>query len=201
MIKPGPNATTENGIYTGDCRDLAPQIQADTARLILTDPPWGTGYDYHNDNFTDDPDTADQLTSWAVNQSNRLLEPGYFAFIYQPSKRLYHTWQLFPPETRLFTSCKNFVQIKSIPVEYATDSIIFWQKPGSFPHKGMARDWHRANTADTAHRRKTHFRCSPRPPDTVAYIIDQMTAPGDLVVDFFIADQARQELHTNAHPA
>lgn len=190
MNKLGPYEL--NSIITGDARELAKAIPDDSVDLIFTDPPWGIGFDYSN-GYNDSPDQYIELIRWLIKDINRVLRPGRFAFVYQATKRLREVWQYFPENSRLFASCKNFIQLKSIPIEYAIDYIIFWQKDGDFKNKGMCKDWHIANTAITnsgsrglgsGPRKKA--TSPPRPLDAAIDIINQMTAPKDIVMDYFM---------------
>lgn len=177
-----------NRIYTGDARELARGIPDESVDLVFTDPPWGINFQYANQ-YEDDPESYPALVQWIVKESARVLKPGGFAFVYQATKRLRETWQWFPEHSRLFASCKNFVQIKGLPVEFATDFIVFWQKPGEGKARGMVRDWNRANTANTSRgSRGLGFRVKtspPRPLDAAFDIVSQMCRPGGIVVDFF----------------
>jgi len=185
----GPNDTPENGIYCGDARELAKAIPDESVDLIFTDPPWGVGYDYGT-GYTDDPAAyISDILGWFIPEVDRVLRPGGFAFVYQATKRLRETWAMFPEDSRLFASCKNFVQLKSLPVEYAVDFIVFWQKQGVFELRGMARDWNMANTAKTsAGSRGMGFKRLPAPPrplDAVMNIIGQMSKRDGIVLDAF----------------
>jgi DNA modification methylase len=185
----GSNDTPENGIYTGDARRLAKAIPDESVDLVFTDPPWGVDYNYGTE-YDDNPDRyiADIIT-WLVPECKRVLRPGGFAFVYQATKRLQETWALFPDDSRLFASCKNFVQLKNLPVEYAVDFIVFWQKRGSFALQGMAKDWNVANTAVTRNGSRglgfERLPAPPRPLDAVMNIIEQMSAIGEVVLDMF----------------
>jgi len=185
----GPNDTPENGIYCGDARELAKAIPDESVDLILTDPPWGIGFSYHN-NYDDDPLSYAPLVQWIVEESNRIMRPGAFAFSYQATKRLRETWQLFPSNSRLFASCKNFIQIKRLAVEYAVDFIVFWQKPGDFLPRGLVRDWNLCITSNTSSgsrgiglNKKTS---PPRPLDGTMNILAGMCPAQGIVVDFFL---------------
>jgi len=182
----GPNDTPENGIYTGDALALIKDIPDNSVHLVLVDLPWGIDYSYTS-GYQDDPKSYIPFLAAIIAQINRVLKPGYFTFAYQAIKRLRDTWRYFPPNSRLFAACKDFVQIKGLPVEFAFDPVVFWQKPGAkFPLRGMVRDWHIAKTHLTHApdpRRQPNKRNAARPLETVAYIIAEMTAPGDLVLD------------------
>jgi len=178
-----------NKIYTGDAMILSDDIPDDFIDLVFTDPPWGIDFKYSN-RYNDDVDSYLEIVKWIVQCCNRVLKPGAFAFVYQATKRLMETWQLFPRDSRLFATCKNFVQIKSIPIEYAVDFIVFWQKPGEFQARGMFRDWNIAKTHNTTKGSRElglGVKISPpRPLDSVYNIVSQMCPPGGTVVDFFI---------------
>jgi hypothetical protein len=81
------------------------------------------------------------------------------------------------------------VQLKGVPVEYAVDFIVFWQKSGEFKEKGLVRDWGIANTAVTNHGSRgmgfERLPAPPRPLDAVMSIVKDMTAPKDVVLDMF----------------
>lgn len=58
----GPNATAENGIYTGDARLLAEAIPDNSIDLIFTDPPY--------------PKEYLPLYGWLAETAARVLKPG-----------------------------------------------------------------------------------------------------------------------------
>lgn len=58
----GPNDTPENGIYTGDARELAKMIPDESIDLIFTDPPYSKEYLY--------------LYEWLACEASRVLMPG-----------------------------------------------------------------------------------------------------------------------------
>lgn len=58
----GPNDTLENGIYTGDARDLAKAIPDGSVDLIFTDPPY--------------PKEYLPLFEWLSKEAARMLKPG-----------------------------------------------------------------------------------------------------------------------------
>ena len=64
----GPNQTHDNGIYTGDCRDLATEIPDASVDLIFTDPPYKKASLY--------------LYDWLAKEAPRVLKPNGFALIY-----------------------------------------------------------------------------------------------------------------------
>jgi len=174
-----------NSIITGDARVLAQEIPPESVDLVLTDPPFGIGFDYGS-SYTDDPLTYLDFMQWIVEESNRVIKPGGFIFIFQAMPRLRETWALCPATSRIFAACKNFVQMRPIPVQFSTDPVIFWQKPGRAlqPHRG--RDWHIGNQANTQARglKDAGFHACPRPLDTIRYMVANFSPVGGLVLDW-----------------
>jgi len=64
----GPNDTPENGIYTGDARELAKAIPDESVDLIFTDPPYTRKYLY--------------LYSWLAEAAVRTLKRDAFLLTY-----------------------------------------------------------------------------------------------------------------------
>lgn len=60
----GPNNTAENGIYTGDSRELAPVLPDNSIDVIFTDPPYPREYL--------------PLYGWLAKEAARVLKPGGF---------------------------------------------------------------------------------------------------------------------------
>ena len=107
----GPNDTPENGIYTGDARELTKAIPDESADSTLIDPPFGIGFKYANDYNDSRSDYVNDWLSWLPSQSNRIIKAGALAFVFQAGPRLKEVWQYFPPHSRIFAMCKNFVQM------------------------------------------------------------------------------------------
>lgn len=183
----GPNNTEENGIYLGDCRQLTKAIPDESVDLVLTDPPFGIGFNYGTD-YQDNPDEYLSLIRWIVAESNRIIKPGGLCFVFQAMKRLQETWTLFPKDSRLFAACKNFVQMRPTPVQYAFDPVIFWNKEGKYLKQPQGRDWHVGNTANTKNRglSKAGFHGCPRPLDTILYMVECFAPTGGIIVDPFM---------------
>ena len=64
----GPNDTPENGIYTGDARELAKLIPDESVDLVLTDPPYLREFI--------------PLYEWLARESSRILKAGGYVFAY-----------------------------------------------------------------------------------------------------------------------
>lgn len=183
----GPNDTPENGIYCGDCRELAGAIPDESVDLVLTDPPFGIRFDYGT-SYEDDSDEYLSLVRWIVAESNRIIKPGGLCFVFQAMPRLRETWPLFPENSRIFAACKNFVQMRPVRVQYAFDPVIFWHKDGPYLRPPQGRDWHVGNTSPSnfSGLNRAKFHACPRPLGTILYMVDHFVPSRGIVVDFFM---------------
>lgn len=173
-----------DSIITGDARELAKTIPDESVDLVLTDPPFGIGFNYGN-GYKDDPAAYPDLVRWIVSESMRIIKPGGLCFVFVAQPQLRHVWPLFPDDSRIFAACKSWVQIRPTAVQYSYDPVIFWQKD---KRVWSGRDWH---VARPAHIDKTKvnivdFHDCPRPLDTIMYMVQNWSEPGDVVVDWFM---------------
>lgn len=176
-----------NQIITGDARELAKRIPDESVDLVLTDPPFGIGFDYDGA-YNDDPDVYLELLEWTIVKSTRAIKPGGLCFVFVAQLRLRNVLPLFPDDTRIFAACKNFVQMRPTPVQFAYDPVLFWRKPGNalMPYQG--RDWHVGNTANTNGRGldEAGFHACPRPLTTIRYMVENFSPFGGVVCDWFM---------------
>lgn len=177
-----------NQIYTGDARQLAEGIPDESIDLFLADPPFGIGFNYAGYKDTDSPDEYIDFIRWIVSESERIIRPGGLCFVFQAQPQLRLTWPVFPANSRIFAACKNFVQMRPTPVQFAYDPVIFWQKPGKLLPKYSGRDYHIACTSITSNRgiNEAGWHECPRPLDTCQYIVQNFSPLGGVVCDFFM---------------
>jgi site-specific DNA-methyltransferase (adenine-specific) len=70
-------------LYTGDCHSILPALPARSVDLVVTDPPYNIGLEYH-DNYDDDQDPAEFLAGLgaALRESHRVLKPTGSLFLF-----------------------------------------------------------------------------------------------------------------------
>jgi len=166
---------------------LAEAIPDGSADLVLTDPPFGIDFDY-GDAYDDDPSLYRDLLTWTISASHRIAKPGALCFVFVAQLRLREVLPLFPDGWRIFAACKNFVQMRPTPVQYAYDPVIFWRKNGPKLKEDKGRDWHIGNTANTNNRgmNEAAFHPCPRPLDTILYMINNFCPEYGITIDFFV---------------
>lgn len=173
-----------NSIVTGDARELAQAIPDESVDLVLTDPPFGIGFDdwdkVRGDDYID-------LIDWLISESTRIVKPGGLCFVFQASLLLRETWPRFPDGSRIFVAAKNFVQMRG-DIPYAFDPVVFWRKSGEPLTKGNGRDWHIGNTANTNNRgiADAGWHPCPRPLSTIIYMVENFCPTNGIVYDFYM---------------
>lgn len=184
-------------IYHGDCREILPLIDPASVELVLTDPPYGVGFDYGTGYDDTEAGYIDFL--WPIiEQAERTVTPAGHVVIWQSAKHMRHWGQWFPREWRPFALPKQFVQMRPTMVQWATDYALFWKLgdgPFSKRHQrnvrgwqvSPARDWH-VSTRGTASSWDTPARDHPcpRPIDSTRYLIGCFCAPGCVILDPFL---------------
>ncbi len=186
MWHPDMPESYKNQIVTGDARELARAIPDNSIDLVLTDPPFGIGFNYKS-TFKDDPTVYFDLMRWVVRESNRVIRPGGLCFVFVAQLRLREAWQLFPDDSRIFAACKNFSQTLPIAVQIAYEPVIYWAK-GKGNCVNIGRDWHIGNTANThsfEHKDPGWHAC-PRPLGTIRYIVEKWCPINGIVLDWFM---------------
>lgn len=177
-------------ITCGDSLNILPAL-LDQIGALITDPPYGIGFNY--DQHNDSPDGYGAWLWSIIESAEALCAPGSPVFVWQASLNIRKFAEWFPRDWRLFCAAKNFVQMRPTAMQYAYDPVIVWWKQGAKPwsakkHEGsVSRDWHIADTASTLAKsdllEKKH-PC-PRPADQVAYILRQWCPPDQIVLDPF----------------
>jgi site-specific DNA-methyltransferase (adenine-specific) len=180
-----PTADNPVVLLKGDALELLPQIPAGAVDAVVTDPPYGIGFKYNT--HDDSGDEYEALMGRVVPLTERCVIDGGGLFWWQGMPRCsdWHRW--FPTGYRLLASCKNFVQMRPVAVQYAFDPVVFWWKgkPRVYPENGR-RDWHIANTARWVCDKATKgIHPCQRPIDAVEYVVRMASNPGDIVLDPF----------------
>ena len=181
---------TANGIlYCGDCREVLPLLKDEICDALVTDPPFGIGQRYNH--YKDKKCKPDEYWKWLKPIYKLMIskvKKGGFCAIWQTQKYMKFFWQWFEDEEiHIYAACKNFIQIKPTPIQYAYDPVIVFYKRGGPPLRPRSKrtlDFFIANTARTkSHIEKLH-PC-PRPVDQMLNMVDCFVLPGGIVLDPF----------------
>lgn len=81
IVSNAPSAHQED-ILQGDCLALLPTLEADSAQIIIADPPYNIGKDFGNDS---DKQPMDEYLAWCekwITECLRVLKPNGTFFIY-----------------------------------------------------------------------------------------------------------------------
>lgn len=178
-------------LYHGDCREILPTLGKVDA--VVTDPPYGVGFKYV-DGVEVARNAEDYWAWWGpVYQSFAdVAKPGAFVAVWQAALHFRHFWEWYGDDIRIYAACKNFVQIRNTPINYAFDPVVMRYLPGDKPLRPESArrsvDYYVANTAavvsDTTRPEKGH-PC-PRPLDAVKEVVANFTVEQGLILDPFM---------------
>jgi DNA modification methylase len=177
----------------GDCLDVMRSMSDGCVDAVVMDPPFGIGFDYSGTKEV--ASTPDEYWAWLgphYAEALRCLKPGGFIAVWQAALNFRHFWEWFGTDIRIYAACKNFVQIRKTPINYAFDPVVMRYKAGDIPRRPAkpkrSVDFFVANTAavvsDKTRIEKGH-PC-PRPLDQVREIVSNFTIPGGVILDPFM---------------
>ncbi len=176
-------------LYHGDCLTVLPTLEAGSVDAVVMDPPYGIGYRFgENREVANDPQTYGAFLLPVVQQCKRASKAGAFFAVWQAQLNYRHFWTWFGDDIHIYAAAKNFVALRSTPMNYGYDPVVCWYQKGKplRPEKqARSVDFHVANVAGRMGKKFAIGHPTPRPLDTVASVVDNFTLPGGLCLDPF----------------
>ena len=171
-------------LILGDCLEvMATFPECLRVDALITDPPYGIGFKYAS--HIDSPEGYGTWLWEVISKAESFLNPGSPVFVFQAMKNVKRFVEWFPRDWRIFAACKNFVQIRPTPMQYAHDPVVCWWTEGEPWAAGTSsKDYDVADTAAMLSTVKGH-PC-PRPLSQMARIVGQWAKPGGTVFDPFM---------------
>jgi site-specific DNA-methyltransferase (adenine-specific) len=177
-------------LHLGDCLEVLRSMEAGSVDALVTDPPYGIGFDYSGKREV----TNNPADYWAwlgpiYREALRCVKPGGFVAVWQAQLNFRHFWDWFGDDIRIYAACKNFVQLRKTPINYGYDPVVMQFKPGADPIR--AKGWRRtldffvANTANMKTRAASKGHPCPRPLDQVQEVVVNFVIEDGLVLDPF----------------
>lgn len=183
---PTPDWQTDDGavvLYRGDCLELLPKLPSGCVDAVVTDPPYGIGFDY-GESHDDNADAYPGFMRSVVSQLNRVVGDGpVFCWQGMLNADRWHEW--FPKGFRLFAAAKGFVQYRPTPVQFSWDPVVWWGNPKCTPSV-YRKDFHYNAKAPFGKNRPRINHPCPRPLEQVEYVVQLATNEGATVLDCFM---------------
>lgn len=154
-------------LYLGDCIDFMKTLDAGSVDAVITDPPYGIGFEYASGKeFANDPSGYWLWYSKYHAECMRVLRPGGFWAVFQSGTYHRYLWDWFGDDTRIYIAAKNFVQLRPTQINHAYDPVAMGYKSGNpLTPKSPARnlDYSVADTASLVSNPSRPERQHPTP--------------------------------------
>ena len=193
MSKVKPYSESEAwSLYKGDCLDVMPALQARTAKLVLTDPPYMIGAasvagKAPGQSWHDLMNAARWYSDWMAQAIRLLPENGFLAaFLNWRSIPIYI--RALSMLDRAWTSCLVWDKQWTGPahkhaLRTSWEAVMVHALPSATIPDRTARDVVACKWMATHSRKFGHP--AEKPVELLRWIIERLTYPGDLVVDCF----------------
>lgn len=124
-------------LYHGDCFKILPTLAARRTAAVITDPPYGIGYNFRS--HDDDPTGYDDLIARLVPELVRVTANGP-CFVWQSQLRADRWHRYFPKGYRILAACKVYPANEGKNRCLAWDPVIFWSGRSRLD-QNLTRDW------------------------------------------------------------
>jgi site-specific DNA-methyltransferase (adenine-specific) len=176
-------------LYNADCLEVMPTFAAGSIDAVITDPPYGIGYD--GQEWDDKFDYLPFITK-LHNEFCAILLEGGLCFAWMPKNELYKLG-IADFDFDIFIETKNFAQMRphNILIDCWVPVLMFSNgKPRRIKKNGMGKNWFMINTANTNRNSKNNPRniCHPTVKDAsiIRYFIELSTKKGEIILDPFM---------------
>ena len=193
-------------IIQGDCLEVMKGFADKSFDAIIVDPPFGIGFAYGKEkDVANNKEDYGAFTKEWLSEARRVAKDGALFAVWQPALYFKHFWEWFGDDIHIYAACKNFVQLRKTPVNYAFDPVVIFYNgtPAIRPLKPKRNvDFFVSNTASLVskpNRLERQHPC-PRPLDVVKEIMANFSEGS--ILDMFMGSGttlvAAKQLNRNA---
>jgi len=164
----------------GDCFSGMKLIPDESVDAIVTDPPFGIGFKYGKSSFKDKncPKLYWEWLKPRYDEMLRVLKPGGFFAIWQTQLYFKYFWDWFGEDVHIYSACKNFVQLKKTPINYAYDPVVMFYKKGA-SGSSDATGSSATGSSDAAGSSDAEPLCPKKPQRNVDFFVANLVAETD----------------------
>lgn len=174
---------SEVTLSLGDCLEYMKSMPDKSVDAVITDPPYGIGFDY-GDAYDDNPNNYAEMMRCVIDNANRVCPMGIKSFWQAlPNIRKWGEW--FDFDYRMIAICKGFVQFRPTDIQWSFDPVIFWGKSNKEPSVYYKDYFIQSKAPFGANRPHVNHPC-PRPLEAMIYLVEIFSNPGDTIFDPFM---------------
>lgn len=161
----------EATLYLGDCMEGLPHLVGRGIEAVITDPPYGIGYDKYR-SHDDDPAAYDSFMRQLVPLLERVTSGGP-CFVWQSQIHVAHWHRWFPRGFRVVAACKVYPRGDDRCLTW--DPVIYFSRRGWLRDE-LPRDWHVAELPAWDRTLNGSPVPCPRPLEQVRYFVESVRA-------------------------
>jgi len=176
-----------NKIICGDCLKVMKDWPDNCVDLVLTDPPYGIGFEYDSGKEVSKPEKYHKQMLPIINELKRLTVK--YISLAQTTKYMQYFWKWYGNDIRIYIACKTFVMLRHTFMNYAYDPWVFIPIDGDIrtehiPNRNL--DWIICDTAGLRNplNPERQHPC-PKPLSMMYEIINNFTDENDLILEPF----------------
>ncbi len=161
-------------LYLGDCFEVLPRLVGRGIEAVITDPPYGIGYQHYR-SYEDLPDDYDALMARLVPLLIKVCDGGP-CFVWQSQLRSHRWHEYFPRGYRIVAACKVYPQRPGAQPCLSWDPVIYWSGRRDYLYHHLPRDWHTVTLGTWDQSCGYNPHPCPRPLEQVGYFCESVRA-------------------------
>jgi adenine-specific DNA-methyltransferase len=180
-------APDNRSLHLGDCREVLAGLADNTFDAVISDPPFGIGYEYGDG--VEETCTPEDYGAYIVpifRELVRVVRPGGLVALWQSRKYVRHFWDWFGLDIRLYFACHGHVNWRNEVMADAVDPVVFYWKPGADPVRPArphgSKNFH---VSTVLHDELAKRHPCPRPLDVCEHILQNFVPEGGYIFDGF----------------
>jgi site-specific DNA-methyltransferase (adenine-specific) len=186
-VEPTAPAPHDTQLRLGDCREVLAGLPDDTFHAVITDPPYGIGFQYADG--VEEAATPDEYAGFIApifREMVRVVRPGGLVALWQSRKYIRYLWNWFGDDIKPYFACHGHVSWRNEVMADAVDPVVFFWKPGADPVRPARQ--HGSKNFHVSHMQfdevAREHPC-PRPLDVCEHVIANFVPEGGYVLDPF----------------
>src|SRR3990167_774936 len=177
-----------NRVVNADCLEVMKEMPDKCVDLVLTDPPYGIGFQYEEREKARTPEQYFEFLVPFLEEMKRVSKK--YVAVAQTTLYMKYFWNWYGDDIRIYIACKNFVSLRKTFMNYAYDPWVFIKIGEDIRKKDKPKrnlDWTISDTASLRNPKNLERQHpTPKPLKMMKEIIENFTEESDTILDPFM---------------